>query len=366
MTTELTVAVNGRFLTHPITGVQRYAHEVVSCWGRGDGPDRATRTVLAPAVTAHPADRLGLPAHRIGRLRGHLWEQAELPRHVRADVLFCPANTAPIATLLSRTPVVVTVHDLAYRYFPDAYTAAYRAVYATLVPIIMDRAALVITVSETERASIVHHFPAVRDRIVAIPNGVFDAVGAAAFAGDRPPSPVPAPFVLYVGSLSRRKNLEGFLRAFALLPHDIHAAVVGSTPQVFNQPELTVPEHIRRRIHFAGQLDSTARLLAYYRNARCLVFPSFFESSGLPPLEAMAAGCPVVVSDIPALVERCGDAALYCDPADIESIAAQTRRLLDDSSLRDDLIRRGSARAQAYTWERCADRTWDAVVRVAA
>ncbi|TFV58657.1 glycosyltransferase family 1 protein [Mycobacterium sp. PS03-16] len=346
--------------------MQRYAHEVVSSWGRAGEGDRTARTVLAPAVTAHPTDTFGLRARRIGRLRGHLWEQTELPRHVTADVLFCPANTAPVATLLSRTPVVVTVHDLAYRYFPEAYTPAFRAAYTTLVPIIMNRAALVITVSETERASIIEHFPAVRDRIVAIPNGVFDGVTMAALGRDRPPSPVDAPFVLYVGSLSRRKNLEGFLRAFALLPPEYHAAVVGSTPQIFNRSEVLVPERIRRRIHFAGQLDSTADLLAYYRNARCLVFPSFFESSGLPPLEAMAAGCPVVVSDIPALAERCGDAALYCDPADIESIAEQTRRLLDDGPVRDELVRRGRARAAAFTWERCAERTWDAVMRAAA
>jgi glycosyltransferase involved in cell wall biosynthesis len=133
--------------------------------------------------------------------------------------------------------------------------------------------------------------------------------------------------------------------------------VAGGATGVFASGEFAVPETIRERVTWLGQVDDPARLAAAYRGARCLVFPSFYEASPLPPTEAMAHGCPVVAAEIPSLRERCGDAALYCDPHDRAAIARAVERVLDDAALAADLRRRGAARAATFTWAACAERT---------
>jgi glycosyltransferase involved in cell wall biosynthesis len=110
-------------------------------------------------------------------------------------------------------------------------------------------------------------------------------------------------------------------------------------------------------LEFLGQVDDPARLVEIYRSAFCLVYPSFYESSGLPPVEAMACRCPVIASDIPVLVERCGEAALYCDPKEPADIARKIEALLDDPTLRASLIEKGVARAGEFTWRNCALQT---------
>ena len=116
---------------------------------------------------------------------------------------------------------------------------------------------------------------------------------------------------------------------------------------------------------FAGKL-SDAALEAHYDAASVLLFPSFHEASGLPPVEAMAHGCPVVVSEIPALRERCGDAALYCDPHDVATMVAQVGRILDDTDLAADLADRGRERAAAFTWSNCLTATLEVIALAAA
>ena len=114
-----------------------------------------------------------------------------------------------------------------------------------------------------------------------------------------------------------------------------------------------VPSDISSQIIFVGAEDDPAALMTYYQEAGCLVFPSLYESSGLPPVEAMACGCPVIASDIPALKERCRDAAIYCDPRDSESIVAAIVRMMDDAELRSKLRTLGYLRAAQLTWEQC-------------
>jgi glycosyltransferase involved in cell wall biosynthesis len=192
--------------------------------------------------------------------------------------------------------------------------------------------------------------------LVAIQNGGGEPLAASA-------SPLPAlppePYILYVGALSRRKNFPGVMQAFALLAGRrprLRLVVAGGTGRVFAPARAGVPE-AGDRVTFLGQVDDPGTLAAAYRGAACLVFPSFYEASPLPPTEAMAHGCPVVAGDIPSLRERCGDAALYGDPRDPAAIAAQVERVLDDRTLADELRRRGAARAAAFTWSACAERT---------
>ena len=361
------LVIDGRFLTQPVTGVQRYARELCRVLDQaiddelrapGSRPEVADLrvTLLTPKLSGPAPAYRHLTVAQVGRLRGHAWEQLELPRHVRThDVLFCPGNVAPIASLRGRTPVVATVHDLAFRYHPDTVSPRFRRLYELIIPRVMRRADRIITVSQSERSLMLRSFPHAGDRLVAVANG-----------GDAPTTEPPGPtdpvppagdFLLYVGALNQRKNVRGVLAAAQRLLADrpgLKAVFVGASAGAFVTFDLDVADP---RIVLTGPVNNYASLSAFYQRASVMLFPSFFESSGLPPVEAMAHGCPVVVSEIPALRERCGDAAIYCDPHDVESIVAAAARVLDDEDLAATLVERGRRRSALYTWERCLTET---------
>ena len=360
------LTINGRFLTQPVTGVQRYARELCATLDDAlpDLPD-LTVEVLTPPLGADvdipTYDHLEL--REVGRGGGHRWEQGVLPRHLgSSDVLFCPGNTAPLLTLRGRTPVVVTVHDLAFRDFPETVSRPFRLAYEVLVPATMRRAERVITVSEAERTRMLKHFPDAADRLTAISNGGLPRHRPEPSPDD--PQPPTGPFLLYVGALNPRKNVAGVIatcRALLAERPDLRAVFVGDPSGIYQAVDLGPADE---RMVFAGKL-SDAALEAHYDAAAVLLFPSFHEASGLPPVEAMAHGCPVVVSDIPALRERCGDAALYCDPHDVTTMVAQVARILDDADLAATLSVRGRERAAGFTWANCLDATLDVLKQTA-
>jgi glycosyltransferase involved in cell wall biosynthesis len=357
---SLSIAINGRFLCQHITGVQRYAHELVFAL---DGLLNQRRdievTVFSPPLQGPMPAWRNIKLKQSGKLKGHAWEQLELPRLSAGRVLFCPGNTAPVASLFGGQRTVVCVHDLSYLYFPSAYSLGFRLLYNTLMPVVLRRADAVITVSESERKSLVEHYPAAASRISVIQNG-----GLPANVGGRSaPRMDRGNYILYVGSLSKRKNFPGMFEAACRLARrrGFRVVFVGGIPNGISAGGTGIPEDVRSRITFTGQLDDTDELVDYYRRATCLLFPSFYEASPLPPIEAMACGCPVVASNIPSLKERCGDAALYCDPHSVDSIEQTLEHLVDDENLQDKLRTLGYERAAAFTWEKCARRVLEVI-----
>ena len=356
----MNLTINGRFLTQRITGVQRYAHELVQAFDAiASGNTGITFTVLSPRLSVAPPVWRNVELRQVGHLQGHAWEQFELPWHARGRLLFCPGNTAPVMSLLSRTPPVVTIHDLSYAYFPDAYRLAFRLWYSFIVPLALRRASAVITVSESERRAILARYPAAA-RLHAIANGGLPAAVPAETTADAPRG---SDCILYVGSLSRRKNFPRMFEAVCRLIRNrgFRFVVVGDTSKSLAASMPDIPHDVASKVTFVGAVDDPAVLASYYRQATCLLFASLYESSGLPPIEAMACGCPVVASNIPALRERCGDAAIYCDPQDVQSIAAATERVMDDVALRRRLQELGRQRAATFTWEHCARQTLDVI-----
>lgn len=371
------VAIDGRFLTQGVTGVQRYARELCSALDDAleqEATDPGSRpevaglrvTLLTPRLSTPPPSYRHLRVREVGRMSGHAWEQLDLPRHVRtADVLFCPGNVAPLATLRGRTPVVVTVHDLAFRYHPDTVSAPFRRLYELLIPRVLRRADRAITVSESERTRMLGEFPEAADRLVAVANGTREpAARTAPVPGD--PQPPEGDYLLYVGALNQRKNVEGVVSAAQQLLRErpgLSVVFVGATADAFADVDLGPADP---RVVLTGPVHDDAVLGEFYRRASVLLFPSFFESSGLPPVEAMAHGCPVVASEIPALLERCGDAAAYCDPHDVASIVSAAERVLDDAELAARLVERGYRRSRRYSWERCLEETLGVLREAAA
>lgn len=363
------LAIDGRFLLQDVTGVQKVALELVSaldCLLTQGAYPGLTVDLLVPArgvlVTEPKLHQVRL--RRAGRLVGHAWEQFELPRLAGSDPLLCLGNVAPTSLLLRRrAPVYTMVHDLSYRYFPAAYSRPFRLAYGILVPLALALSERVFTVSRVERESILRCYPRMdAHRIVAVQNG--GGEGAAdAVVSDRPKSSesgasaVPARQLrerqcLYVGSLTRRKNAHGLLEAAVEVVRDGRTTFtfVGSTSASFERLGLHVPSEVKGRLRFLGQVNDPALVEEEYRRAAVFVFPSFYEASPLPPVEAMRFGCPVVAADIPSLHERCGDAAVYCDPESSTSIVEQVRAVLDSTDCWEELQRRGLARAATFSW----------------
>lgn len=295
-----------------------------------------------------------------------------LPLVARKDLLHAMAFLANSAWLLPACPTVVTIHDLTAERFPEIFypTRLSRAL-RHLRRRLFRLTTLVITDSEASRKHILEHFAIHPEQVRVVPlavNGSFDGSQPLPAAQPRPLQH--RPYILYVGALDFRKNLSALLKAFAALKH--HAALphrlilVGhfdpSRPTLY--PDL---RSLARSLGVENQADFLGlvpdpELPAWYRNADLFVFPSLYEGFGLPPLEAMASGVPVVCSDAASLPEVVGDAALLVDARDEQALAAAMQRVLSDSALARDLRTRGLARAQQFTWEKTADQ-WVECIR---
>ena len=364
--------INGRFLTQSISGVQRYAYEFIKTldeWISQDDSFMASYQfeILAPKKLnpIYKLDFENITLRRLGFTTGHFWEQFELPFYSLDGLLFCPGNTAPILHLISRSKTIVTVHDLSFRYFPDAYRLLFRLLYKILMPMNFKFADHIITVSNSELKSIIKIYPKSKDNIHAVQNGGLPERILKNI--DRIPShEAQKPYLLYVGALNPRKNPQGVIAAFNIIQKEmeIDLVIVGSSGNSFNDFNYELFEKNKGEIIFTGQIDDTDRLIGYYKGATCLLFPSFYEASPFPPLEAMASGCPVIAGDIPSLRERCEDAALYCDPYDAQDIVKKILSITNDQSHRSRLIHRGFIRNKNFTWSKCVENTCRLIVKM--
>ncbi|MGK5091518.1 glycosyltransferase family 1 protein [Deltaproteobacteria bacterium TL4] len=172
------------------------------------------------------------------------------------------------------------------------------------------------------------------------------------------------PFLLYVGNVKPHKNLIALLNAFEgitdQIPHDL--VIIGKKEGFITGDEriFKKTQSLGHRLIFTGYIEQS-QLEQYFLNAEALVFPTKYEGFGLPPLEAMACGCPVITSNAASLSEVCGDAAVYFDPDDSNDIAEKIKFVLNDSSLRENLIQKGKAQAQLFRWEKTAEQTWSVI-----
>jgi len=291
-----------------------------------------------------------------GMLSGHAWEQFELPRSCGEDVLLSLCNTGP----LSFKRQLAVLHDVSAFAFPSAYSRTFRTWYRFLLAGLMRRAAVIATVSKFSADELVRCI-GVRARGIEV---IYES-GEHILQNRAEPAVIArlglenSRYVLAVGSLTPNKNLAGVIAAARLLT-DLDVKIVaagGSYGRVFADVDLG-----KSNLVHAGQV-SDGELRALYEHAECFVFPSFYEGFGLPPLEAMHCGCPVVVSNRSSIPEICGDAAVYCDPGDPRDIAKQLRKVLTSDSLRDELREAGHMRSRLFSWKRAASKL-DEVISV--
>jgi glycosyltransferase involved in cell wall biosynthesis len=266
--------------------------------------------------------------------RDAAWYPFVLGRESRADVLHCPTYRGPLS---SRRPLVVTVHDLAVLRHPEAFNRWTRTYSPRVVPRVLREARRVIAVSEFTRRELVDLLHVPDDRIRVVPNAV-----DAEFTSDGPAAD--GEYVLAVGTLEPRKNLSRLMDAARRA--DVELRVVGARGWGGVEVE-------GNGVRWLGEV-SDAELARLYRGALCVAYPSFYEGFGIPVLEAMACGVPVVTTRGTAMEEVANGAAVLVDADDSAAIAAGIERA---ASERDTLVARGLERARQFRWDGVADAT---------
>lgn len=341
-----------------VTGTERYSIELLRALADIDPPEDIRVYLNAhrpPTDIRYPGTPVLLPSRRLWTLRTLSREM----RHSPPDVLFVPSHIIPPAHPKS----VVTVHDIGYLVEPDAHPARRRLELEWTTRWNVHAAAGIIAVSESTRDDLVDRLHVDPARIEVINLGVgfkFTPADPDEVSAIRKELGIGNRVILAVGSMHPRKNLIRLIRAFEQLAADdpdLQLVLCGApgwhADQILRRAHAS-PFHDRIRV--VGYLPD-GRLATLYSAAAVLAFPSLYEGFGLPALEAMACGTPVVAADRSSLPEIAGNAAVLVDPFDTESIAEGIRRVLVDSKLRVTLVERGFARAKLFTWERCAIET---------
>ena len=244
-----------------------------------------------------------------------------------------------------RGPAVVTVHDLSFESDPELMSPRDRFMFRTFVPRSARRAERVLVVSERTKRDLVEHYGIAEDRIVVTPNGVDPIFRPDGGAPERPP------YALFVGGIQPRKDPLSAIEALGLLNGDLRLVLVGAEKRGGDEVRSAIRRlGLEQRVELTGYLERD-ELPALYRGAACLVFPSRYEGFGLPVLEAMASGTPVVATATGAVPEVAGDAAVLVEPGDHAALAAGIERALTD---RDRLVAAGLERARHFSWAETA------------
>ena len=338
------IALNARFYSHQPTGMQRYALEV----------SRRLAEYLQPVRPSGP----------LYGAAGHIWEQMRLPAAVGGRLLWSPNNTGPLAVQRQ----VCTIHDLAPLDHPEWYTRQFSAWYRWLLPRLAKRVRHIIAISDFTKGRIVDLLGVPAERITTIPNGIarrFSPRSSAEIQAVRNALGIRSErYLLSIASLEPRKNLRRLLEAWKMVQppadREIELVIAGASrnKRVFGAVDLY---ECPPRVTWAGYV-SDEQLPALYSGAAALVYPSLYEGFGLPPLEAMACGAPVVTSRGTGIPEAVGDCAILVDPEDARSIAAGISDILGNPRLAESMADRGILHARECSWERTADATLDVLI----
>ena len=293
-----------------------------------------------------------------------IWHRMRLPVYADllaggADVFYAPDFALPP---LLRAPGIITVHDLSYRLFPDSYPDSLRSYLETVVPRSVARARLVLADSEATQRDLIAAYdvdPAKVQVLYCGVDAVFQPQDAAAARKDVCARyGIHSPYFLSVGTIQPRKNIARIIAALRGvveegLPH--HLVHVGR-PGWLHEPIFKAPhEHgVSDRVHFLTDVDSDEDLATLYSGATACVFPSIYEGFGIPVLEAMACGTPVITANVSSLPEVAGQAAILVDPTEVDAIGDALAKLATDEGMHATLSAAGRERAAMFTWERAA------------
>jgi len=307
---------------------------------------------LRPVTTRLPTER---PLARI------VWEQAIWPWRTRRDDLALLHSMGFAMPRLAPCPAVVTIYDLSFIHYPASFPALQRRYLTAVTADSCRRARRIITISASGREDVQRIYGVAPERIDVVAPGVgaaFRPLPASQVAAFRRRRELPPRFLLHVGTLQPRKNIPLLLEALAQLGRDAPPLLlVGGKGWLYEDIfDRVLTLGLRDLVHFAGYVDDD-ELPLWYNAAAALVFPSLYEGFGLPIVEALACGTPVVAADTSSLPEAGGEAARYFDPADPADLAARLAETLNDDGLRDRLRAAGPAQAARFSWTRAGQET---------
>jgi len=322
------IVINGRFLSRRITGVERYGREITQLF----------------------RNSLRLEETHMNGLAGHAWEQFILPAKLKSNsILWSPANTGPLMIQAQ----ALTIHDLSPLEHPEWFQQSFAAWYRLFLPILAKRVQVIFTPSEYIKQKALKRLGA--KNVIVTPNGV--DINIFHPKALQMTYEFPKKYILFVGSLQPRKNIKGLMAAWHTLKDeftDIWLVIAGEAGHVFRAVKFFGDERIRF-INYVNESD----LPGLYAQAELLVLPSFDEGFGLPVLEAMACGTPVIVSNGGALPEVVGAAGLIFDLEKPDDLANAIRECLCNNHLRLSLIEKGFARVKNFSWQKSAELIWN-------
>jgi glycosyltransferase involved in cell wall biosynthesis len=346
------VWINARFLSQAATGVQRFAEQIT----RQLITEHPEVTVVAPPLTEIPDWLPQENVFMVGKLRGHAWEQIELPRALKragSPLLLNLASTAPIRYRNQ----ISTHHDITYVRYPTSFSRSFRLLYSVIVPRFLKASRAVITVSEFSRQEIACHYKIDVAKIVVVANAADSR-----FRVPHEPTSSNPPYILAVSSPNEHKNFKRLLRAYATVATELSSdlVIIGKQTSSFAAQEYEVTP--ADRVRFAGRVPDS-ELIELYQGARAFIFPSLYEGFGIPPVEAQRCGVPVASSNAASLPEVLGTSALFFDPTDERAIAEALLAVDSDPSLRARLRQAGLSNAERFSWASSASRVWALATR---
>lgn len=344
------IIINGRFYSQAVTGVQRFARETVlalessfEIWNK-----------QYEFVIALPSDAKNVPVFKNisvkknSRFKGQFWEQIILPRLACGALLINLCNSAPF--FLQRQ--ITVIHDMAIFSIPEAYSLNYKLWYKVMYFFLKKYSSQIATVSNFSKHEI-HNYLQIplsdipvliegRDHILRLDS---DNQILSKHSLEK------RPYVLAVSSMTPNKNFNIVVKAIEMMKDCAVDFVIagGTNPAVFSSNSQGLPDSVK---HVGYVSDN--ELKALYEAAYCFVFPSFYEGFGLPPMEAMTCGCPVVASNRASIPEVCGDAAIYFEPTDATDVKQKLLMLFNDNNLRCSLSIAGLKNVERYTWKTTA------------
>ncbi len=357
------IGINGRFLLARRTGVQRVAYNLIKHIIK---LDQGNEYVIFTGED-YPRDRelehknvvmVYSPIRSGSTIRNHFWEQITLPRLAnkhRVDILHNPANIGP---LFYKGLSIINIHDLCFLVNPAWYSFSFQTLYKTIIPQISKNANKVITNSNNSKNDIYRYLKCTPEKVSMIYWSVEDLFLKAEkyiepdFAYNN--------YILYVGSVEPRKNIGRLLRSYIHLRRKFpklktKLILIGCSNPVFRDEHFQIRDFVED-ILFQGYV-SDKQLVNFYHYAKLCIYPSLYEGFGLPPLEAMACGTPVITSNRASLPEVVADAAITINPESVEEMSEAMNRILMDDGLREQLCQKGKERLNAFSWQKASEST---------
>ncbi|WP_340616650.1 glycosyltransferase family 4 protein [Xenorhabdus entomophaga] len=348
----MNVFINTRILSGRITGVQRYLSSIL------DQIDKEIFTCIHPQISMTGA-------------KGHLWEQLYLPLNLstfmsKNNVLWSPSNTGPLYTPCRH---VVTIHDLASIEHPEWTTRSFSTLYRFITPKIVKNCDSIIAVSAYTKNRLIDFYNIPSSKIHVIHNGiderfsVIEDKSKLSYIYEKYSLPE-GKLILTVSSIEPRKNIYRLLSAWEKISsslNDTHLIIAGSkNDRIFKDAGIS---NIPDRVHFTGYIDDID-LVNLYNCATAFIYVPLYEGFGLPPLEAMACGLPVITSNVASLPEVVGTAAILVDPFNTNDIASAMIEIIQNNKLSKDLSQMSIARATKFSWNKTARETYNLLINV--